>query len=107
MSSHLAGGRVGRPLRGGKDELPWPKPPCAGIFSCKRVGKRCFAESGLEILGMESMHGPEMLLQGRFQDPRQHGDALLFPLCIADDNVVVLEIDVLHAQSDAFHESES
>ena len=53
---------------------------------------------------MHPAHGREVLAQTRLDMGRKHGDAVLAPFAVANEDRVLLEIDVLHSQTKALHE---
>lgn len=57
MVAHLlAGARVPGTFPGGKDPLPAGLSGCLGVFPGQGLGDKNFAETGFEILVMESLH---------------------------------------------------
>jgi hypothetical protein len=49
----------------------------------------------------------DLTLQGFQQRPWQEGHAVLLPLAVVDDEVVLAEIDVLDPEAEAFHEPQT
>ena len=54
---------------------------------------------GFDLLKMEA--------QGLEQDVREHGEAVILPFAIADDDLAVGEVQILNAQAKDFHQAES
>jgi hypothetical protein len=87
--------------------LPGPLTRGARVFTVEGVGQVDFAEAIGEIFFVKDFDAGEVFAQGSFEGFGQEGDAIFIAFSIADDDLVEVEIDVLDAEAEAFHEAEA
>jgi len=91
----------------GKHPLPRPIDTGVGIFFFKRCRQGSPAPAFGDIVLMNVPHLGEMGFEGSLEAGGQHGDPILAAFAVADENLVLLEVDVLDAEFEAFHEAQS
>jgi hypothetical protein len=92
-----------RQARAGKHVLPAPCLRGLWILPGQCVGEQHGPISRLEIVRVQALLRGEMGLQRRDQALRQRDDAILWPLPIADGDLAIGKIAILHAQPHTFH----
>src|SRR5512138_1473792 len=92
---------------GGKEILPGKFARRVRVFHTEGMGKIDFAQPRREIIIVENANAFDLTFDGRDEGIRQRGDAILLALAIADRDGLVVEIDILETQPDAFHEAQS
>lgn len=107
VAAALAGHPVHIEARGREDPLPAPLP--AGMRVLPLQGSRKFDPAGAlpEVGLVLPTHPLEMCRQGLLDGGREHADAILASLAVADDDLVGGEVDVLHAQAAALEQAEA
>ena len=98
---------VNRARDGREKVLPEPFFGGVGVFSGEGVGQVDFAVAGFEVLLMNVSNGFEVRLQMRDQRIGEHGEAVFFAFAVADDDLVVTEVNILDAQTQTFHEAQA
>jgi hypothetical protein len=104
MPAFCAGAWVNRASASGKDILPAPRTACRGVFSFKRKRQIDHAEAFREVLLVQDLHLLQLPFQGLCKGLRQHRHAIFLALPIADEGLTIFQVDILDAQSDAFHQ---
>ena len=99
--------RVDRAMRGGKDILPRPFPIGVRILPCQRMGQIDAAETLAQIALVQKLHPIQLALQWIDKRFGQGRDAILLALAIADDQLLVLEINVLHTQTQGLQHTQT
>lgn len=91
----------------GLREHPLPRPILTGVdvFAVQGFGQFHQAPAVGEVLLMELADGGQVIGQVGLEAGRQHGDAILGPLALADQNLVALEVDVLDPQVETLLEA--
>ena len=90
-----------------KDVLPAPIPVGVGIFAFQRVGQMNGAEAFSEVFLVFDLHFRQVQLQRFFERFRENGDAVLFALAIADEDLLVTKVDVLHPEANTVHQAQA
>ncbi len=99
--------RVDRSPGRGEDVLPGGLAIGVGILLGQGVGEVDAAEPLGDIAFVPAPDAGDLILQGFRQRPWQEGHAVLLPLAVADDEVVLAEIDVLDPEAEAFHQPQT
>ena len=96
MPAALAASRIHRnPVRG-KNILPSQLSGGVRILSFQGEGQVNIAQTRLQVLLVEKADPVDLLPEERFQLLRKHGHAILHALSVPDDNLVLIEIHILH-----------
>src|SRR5205085_4275156 len=95
-------------LECGEDVLPSPLAGRVRILpvECTRhgyTGKSWVTQIGLVALTLTA----KVILKPRRDHCREHGDAILVPLPFAHQDLALLEVDVLHAQTRGLREAKT
>jgi hypothetical protein len=85
-----------------KHVLPGPFARSGTVFPLERVRQVDRAESRLEVAIVHATNLDEMLLQTTRQRSRQHRAAVLLPFAISHNDLVPLEVDILHPKTNRF-----
>ena len=107
MAAHDAAARIDRAAIGGKHVLPAPIARRGRVFAFERRRQPYRAETRLQIGVVQTLRRSELPAHGRQQPVGKHRDAVLRARAVADDDRAPFEIDVLHPQPQAFHDSQS
>jgi len=102
-----AGAGVFREVGGGEEVLPEPFAVSVGVFFIQRVGKMDGAEAVGKVGLVQGFDLFEMLPQGEDEAFGQHGDAIIAAFAVADDDLVVVEVDVFDAKAKTFHKAQA
>ncbi len=102
-----AGAGIGGDAGGGEAPLPGPFVGGVGVFAGEGVGQVDGAVSGFQVFLMKDTHLAQVFLQGGLNGFGKDGDAVFGAFAVADDNLVLGEVDVFHAQAEAFVEAEA
>jgi len=78
-----------------------------GVFSFQGVGKVNRATAPGEVKVMPGFHLFEMEAQGFEQNVREHCHAVVFALAVPNNNLTIGEIQILHAQPEDLHETQT
>jgi len=105
MATLQPAARIDRVTPGGENVLPTPGSVGGRIlaFECKGQGDARFPES--QIVLEDSSATGQMLAQSRYQRLRQVRYAILRFLAVANPDLPLLEIEILHPQANAFHQA--
>lgn len=98
---------VGVVARRRKDPLPAPVLRSFGVFAGQRERELHRAQSPPEVFFVQGADLGEVKAQRLAQGRRQRRQAVLVPFAGAHDDLVLIEVDVLHAQTAALHQSQS
>lgn len=100
------------PLRGSSERVALGKAHCQpqGARRCRVLHGQCvgqphLAVAGLQIARVQCARLGKLLLKRRKQVLRQHRDAVLAALAVADQQLAALELDVLDAQAQPFKQA--
>mgnify|MGYP002476047338 CR=1 FL=1 len=107
MASLDPGTGVDRTLGRRKDPLPRPLRGRVGIFDVQRLRKHDPAESVGQIFQVHSSDLFEMRAQRLTGGLREHGNPVLVPLAITNDDLLAVEVEVLHPQSQAVEKAQT
>ena len=99
MASALAGLGVDVVTPGWEDPLPGPLRPRAGILPLKRIRQGNIPKTAPKIGLVLGANARQVSLEGLDEPRGQHGDSVLAPLSVSDDDFSALEIDVLRSQT--------
>ena len=91
---------------GGKNELPLQFAICVRILAVQSVRKPYLSVTLRNIAGVQPFHTLNLLHEPIF-DARGRDRAVFFSFAIADDDLPTFEIQVLDAESTAFHQPHS
>ena len=78
-----------------------------GVFTVEGVWQENATPTVGQVALVDCFDGFEVLLQRGFERLGQHSDTVFRPLAVADEDFVSGEIDVLDAQTQTFHQSQS
>src|SRR5512145_2334758 len=92
---------------GGKEVLPSKLARGVWVFHVEGVGKIDFAQSRREIVVVENTNAFDLTFENGDEGIWQGCDAIFLALAVADRDGLIVEVDVLDAQPDAFHEAQS
>lgn len=98
----VAGDSVGR-----EDILPDPFLVGVGVFDIEGIRKIDCAVAIVQILPVDQPDPLEVFLEGLDEGIGENGDAVLCAFSVADEDDMLVEVEVLHAEADAFHEAEA
>lgn len=87
--------------------LPTPFLRRVGILAVQRVGQQDAAPAVGQVAFVDRLDALEVVLQRNLKRRGQHGDSVLGALSVADKDFVAPEVDILHAQPQAFHEAQA
>ena len=90
-----------------KDILPGELASCVRVFAFQSIREIDAPAAQTEIHLVLGFDLPEVEAQGLEQDVREHGEAVVLALPIADNDLVVGEVEILDAQAHDFHETEA
>ena len=88
----------------GEYPLPAPFLRGVGVFAVEGVGQEHAAPTVGQIALVDRSDALEAFLQRGLERLGQHGDAVFGALAVADEDFVTGEVEILHAQPQAFHE---
>lgn len=91
--------RIARPHRRREYILPTPGLGGVSVLVCERIRQPHRAEAVGQILLLQPLRSPELLLQRQNRVLRQHRHPVLAALAVAHDDLAALELDVLRAQA--------
>ncbi len=98
---------IGRQVSGGEGELPDPIAAGGGELSIERIREEDETLAGLHIALVEALNVMQVVEQIGGEDVRQHTDPIARALALADDDLMLGEVEILDPQAEAFHQSES
>lgn len=108
MVAHLfAGTGINGPFACREYPLPAGLPGGIEVFSGQGLGEVDFAETGLQVLMMEFFNLLDVSEQLLVEIPGQDGSPVLATLAASDEDKILAEINVLDAETDAFHETQA
>src|SRR5215831_4039275 len=105
MSTALAGRPVDVESRGRKHPLPGPLAARVRILPCQRPRKLDPAGARSKIAIVLPLHEVQMPSQVGRDDARQGRHPILVALAAADDDLVALEVNVLHPEARALEQA--
>ena len=107
MSAIQTRSRVDRDACRREDVLPDPFSRCVGKFSVECIRHVDRSESMIKIFEMNEPYMPQMFLE-RFENSlRENCASIAIALCVPDDDLVMTEVEVFHAQACAFIQTET
>src|SRR5947209_490319 len=106
MTAALARSPVDIEPSSGKRPLPRPFPPCVRVFASEGPWQLDPAGATRQIGLMLSLHLAQLPGQRLLGHYRQHRDAILGALTVANDDLVHREVDVLHSQAGALEQAQ-
>lgn len=107
MAAFLATAWVDRDFVGRKSVLPDPFAGGFGIFTHQSMGEIDGAATTGEVLLVKFFDAGEVDSKRAHQTVGQNSNSLPHPLAFADGDLPVAEIDVFHAESEAFEKAEA
>jgi len=107
MAPHSARSGIDREAGGGKDVLPAPFAGGVGVFAGQGVGQENVAATFCQIVLVHFFDHQQMCTERLDQLLGEDGDAICGSLAIADNDLVLGEVDIFNAQTHAFHETQS
>jgi len=90
---------------GNEDILPSPFARRMRRLACQSKRQNEFSEALGKFGLVQRLDAPEVGPQRIGQRPRQHRDAVLGALALANHDLATREVDVLHAQTQTFHDA--
>ena len=90
-----------------KHPLPPPLLACVWVFALKCIGQSDSTQASLKIALVLSFYQIKVLGERLFHCCGKHRVPVLVPLTSPNYDLVTVEINVLHPQPQAFHESEA
>ena len=75
------------------------------VFPCKSVGQIDVSIACGQVFRMDQFRASKLSLQRLLSRLRQHRHPVLRAFRITDDQLMIGEIDILNAETDAFHEA--
>ena len=92
---------------GGEEVLPGEFAGGVGVFFGQGVGEVDFAIAGGEVFFVEEADAFDLALQVGDNGFGQRDDAVFFAFAVADGDALVLKVNILDSQADAFHEAQA
>jgi hypothetical protein len=107
VTADVTRARIGRQARGGESELPDPIAAGRGEFAVEGVGEEDKPLAGLHIAMVEALNVVQVVEQVRGEGVWKHADAVAGALTLADEDLVLGEVEILDPQAEAFHQSQA
>ena len=107
MPGEAAGARIASEAAGGEDELPAPVGGRVEGLLGESVGQGDGAQAEFEVGLVQLADVEQVIGEGGDEAFGEDRDAVLQPLAIADGNLKEVEIEVLDAQAQAFHQAQT
>lgn len=107
VTAFPASARVKRTPGCGEEVLPCKVAAGIWVFVFEGGGEVDFATTGGKVLFVKDADAFDLAAKVRDDGIGQGGDAVLFAFAIADGQGFVLEIDILDAQAQTFHEAQA
>ena len=107
VTDELTGFGMGRALGGGEDVLPCPFSTGVGVLAIQSGGQRGAAIPLAQVVVVDIFDMLQMFLQERQEGLREYGHPILAAFAIPHDDLALLEVDVLDAQAEAFHQPQA
>lgn len=107
VAHDFPGFRIDRTLVGGEDVLPARFAIGIGVFSFERVRKVNFAIPFLKVLLVKGFHPLNVHPEVEENAFRKRNGAVVLPFCIAHNDLMTGNVNILDAQSKAFHEPQA
>ena len=105
MATLLSRPRVSPPASLGEDELPPAFAICVWILAGQRVRQIDTTVAVSQILLLDSLHVPQVFLQGANHGMGHCRHPVLVSLSLANGNLTPFEVQVLHAQAKRLEQS--
>src|SRR5690606_5437634 len=102
-----AGARVYAPVRGREDVLPAERVRGAGVLPRQRMREVDRPEAVVEVGPVEEPHALYLHPEAVFELVREHRDAVPATLPVANDDLMEVEVEVLDAKAEPFHQAEA
>lgn len=107
MASLLAGLGMFPAVLLGKHPLPPPIPGRIGILAVESLRQQDAAPPVSHILFVNGLHPSEVLLKRGLERLWKHRDPVLGSFSVSDEYLLAGEVNVLHAQPQAFYQAQS
>jgi hypothetical protein len=107
MAAVLTRAVVGVEARGGEDPLPEPLAAGAGVFLDERVGERHVAGALGKVSLVLDTDAFEVVGEVAVNEIGEEGDSVFAALAGSDDELVRVEVDVLHPEVGAFEQAQA
>ena len=88
---------------GGEEVLPHFLFGGVGKFFCQGIREINYAESFFEVLSMNERDDFDLRVKRGDDRVGQDGDAVVFAFSVADNDLMIAEINVFDAQAETFH----
>src|SRR5713101_870943 len=105
VSAQCAAARIERARRGREYVLPAPLARGVAPLAFQRGRKVDGPEALRQVALVKRLHFAQMRAQVYESIARKDRHAVLRALAVANDDLAALEIDVFHAQTNAFHDA--
>ena len=99
--------RIFGKVRGRKNVLPDPVFVCIWVFAIQGVGQVTRAAAVSQVFFVDDLYLFQVKLQGLNNRIGQDGDAVIFAFAIADDDLMVVKVNIFDAQAQPFYHTES
>ena len=99
------GRRGSRTGKGREDILPSPFMGGGRIFAGKSVGEVDFSKTLFEVFLVNERHALEVQVEVGDERVGEDGDAVVFAFSVADQNLIVAEVNILNSKPKTFHEA--
>ena len=94
---------VGGTLGCGEDELPCPFFGCGAVFDFKSVGKDGVSVAFHEVFLVKGFYVLEHVFEFGYQTFGEDGEAVVVAFAAANDDTMVVEVEIFDTQAQAFH----
>ncbi len=92
---------------GREDPLPGPFAAGVGVFAAEGVGEFDPAAAARQVVFVLAVDAFEVASQGILHGGGQHGDAVLLPFAVPDEQLVGAEVDVFGPQAQGFEQAQA
>jgi len=103
VAAFFAAAGVKRAFGSRKEVLPDEFAGGVGVFDFQGIGKINFTEACGQVFFMEEPGAIDLTPEVGNDGIRQRGEAVFFPLAIADGDGLVFKVNIFEAQTQAFH----
>ena len=90
-----------------KEVLPDPFPVCVRVLLFESHGQMNCPKAIQQVSLVDEVYLFEMQAEGFDERIGQDGEAIVLPFSVADDDLVVVEVDIFDAQAQGFHDAQS
>lgn len=86
--------------------MPDPFFVCVGGFFCDGAGQVDGSKPVLQVFLMGEFYLLDVKAEGLVEAVGEDGEAVVFPLAVADDDLTVVKVDIFYAQAHGFHDAQ-